>query len=106
MRRLSMSPEWVRDIHSGRKTIDARLVADDMADIRVGDLVHYPGARVRIRAIRYYASFGDLVAHEDWRKIAPDVASAQDLLDRLRRGRELSEARNGAVALELEPPGP
>lgn len=46
-RHLSTRPEWEDTIRSGRKDIDARLVADDIADVTVGAIIRYPGARVR-----------------------------------------------------------
>jgi len=32
---LKMRPEWEDAVRSGRKTIDARLVADDIAELKV-----------------------------------------------------------------------
>ena len=102
-RHLTTRPEWEDALRSGRKTIDARLVADDIADLRVGRVVRYPGARVRVRGMRFYHSFGDLLAQEDWHRIAPDAASRDDVLRLLEEGRRETERETGAVALELEP---
>ena len=49
-RKLKTRPEWEDALRSGRKTIDARLVADDIAELEVGDRVHYPGATARSSA--------------------------------------------------------
>jgi ASC-1-like (ASCH) protein len=102
-RHLGIRPQWEDALRSGRKTIDARLVADDMADLFVGHVVRYPGARLRVRAMRFYHSFSDLLAHEDWRKIAPDAASRDEALQLLEEGHRETERETGAVAIELEP---
>jgi ASC-1-like (ASCH) protein len=102
-RHLTIRQEWEGAIRDGRKTIDARLVADDIADVDVGHIVHYPGARARVRHMRYYTGFRDLLAHEDWRKIAPDAAGPAELLRALEEGHEATLRASGAVAIEIEP---
>lgn len=101
-RRLNTRPEWEDAIRNGAKTIDARLVADDIADLHVGQVVHYPGARVRVGRIQYYPGFRDLLQHEDWRRIAPAMADADALLRLLEGGHEATIASSGAVAIEIE----
>ena len=104
-RHLSMRPEWEDAIRDGRKDIDARLVADDIANMKVGSVIRYPGARVRVRHMRFYAGFSDLLAHEDWRRIDPDGADAAQLQRLLEEGHEASVHDSGAVAIEFEPIG-
>lgn len=101
-RHLTTRPEWEDPIRDGRKTIDARLVADDIADLKVGSIVRYPGARVRVTSMRFYPGFGDLLAHEDWRRIDPETAEA-DLRAALEEGHEVTVHDAGAVAIEFEP---
>jgi ASC-1-like (ASCH) protein len=98
-----MRPEWEDALRDGRKTIDARLVADDIADVSVGEVIRYPGARVRVRHMRYYTGFADLLAHEDWRRIAPDATSREELRVLFERGHEATVRATGAVAIEVEP---
>jgi ASC-1-like (ASCH) protein len=104
-RHLSMRPEWEGAIREGRKSIDARLVADDIANVKVGSIIRYPGARVRVTHMRFYAGLNDLLAHEDWRRIAPDAADAEQLRRLLEEGHEASAHRRGAVAIEFEATG-
>ena len=101
-RRLTMRPEWENAIRSGAKTIDARLVADDVADLATDQLVDYPGARVRVRRIRYYSGFRDLLQHEDWRRIAPEATDPDELFRLLEQGHEATIRSSGAVAIEIE----
>jgi ASC-1-like (ASCH) protein len=102
-KRLPLHAGWDEAIRHGRKTIDARLATDDATLLKVGDVVRYHGVRARIRHIRRYRGFRDLVAYEDWRKIAPEAGSREEALhlledDLAETGRDL-----GVVAFELEP---
>jgi ASC-1-like (ASCH) protein len=99
---LKTRPEWEDALRNGRKTIDARLVTDDIAGLKVGDHVRYPGAEARVLRIRYYPGFGDLLAHEDWHRIAPDAADRNELLLLLQEGHPATVHATGAVAIELE----
>ena len=104
-RNLRTRPEWEATLRHGRKTIDARLVADDIAELKVGDRVRYPGAALRVRRIRFYPGFGDLLAYEDWRRIAPDAASRDEVRRLLEEGHAETVRATGAVAIELEDVG-
>lgn len=101
-RHLSMRPQWEDAIRSGRKTIDARPVADDIADVRVGAVIRYPGARVRVTHMRFYSGMGDLLAHEDWRRIDPEAVDQQELRRLLEEGHAVTLRDRGAVAIEFE----
>ncbi len=105
-RHLKTRPEWEEALRNGQKTVDARLVADDIAGLEVGDILRYPGAEVRVRRIRFYPGFGDLLAYEDWSRIAPDASSREDVRMRLQEGHEATVHATGAVALEVEPIDP
>lgn len=104
--RLTLRPEWHDAVRSGRKTIDARLVTDDVADLKVGQIVHYSGAEARVRHMRFYPTFRDLLAHEDWRRIDPDGRHREDLLRTLEAGHAVTIGARGVVALEIEPAKP
>ena len=96
-----MRPEWEDAIREGRKKIDARPVADDIANVEVGSVIRYPGARVRVTHMRFYAGLNDLLAHEDWRRIAPDAADEKQLRRLLEEG-HASVHHRSAVAIEFE----
>jgi ASC-1-like (ASCH) protein len=101
-RHLKTRPEWEDPLRSGRKTIDARLVADDIAGLEVGDIVLYAGVAAKVRHIRFYPGLGDLLAYEDWRRIAPDSTGREDVRRLLGEGHEATVRATGAVAIELE----
>lgn len=99
---LNIRPEWEEALRSGAKTIDARLVADDVGSVKIGDVVRYRGVRARVVHMRYYASFCDLLAHEDWRRIAPGAADRDEALRVLEHGHRATARETGAVAIELQ----
>jgi ASC-1-like (ASCH) protein len=101
-RHLHIQPEWGEAIRSGRKTIDARLVADDVAELKVGDVVRYPAVHARVLHLRYYPGYRDLLATEDWRRIAPDAAGPEEAQSLLQTGHSQTVHQTGAVAIELE----
>jgi ASC-1-like (ASCH) protein len=100
---VPIRPEWDEAIRTGRKTIDARLATDDVTNLKVGDVVRYPAVRARVRHLRRYRGFRDLVAYEDWRKIAPGAASRDEALRLLENGLAQTATDLGVVAIELEP---
>ena len=102
-RHVRTRPEWEDALRSGRKSIDARVVADDIANLSVGRVVRYPGVRARVRHMRFYHSFDDLLANENWRKIAPDATSRHEVLQLLGQHCGETVRETGAVAIELEP---
>jgi ASC-1-like (ASCH) protein len=102
-KRLPLHPGWDEAIRSGRKTIDARPATNDASVLKVGNVVRYPGVRARIQHIRHYWGFRDLVAYEDWRKIAPEAGSRDEALRLLKNGLAETGRNLGVVALELEP---
>jgi len=101
-RNLKTRPEWEDSLRTGRKTIDARLVADEIAELKVGDWVAYPGAEAWVRRIRFYPGFHDLLADEDWRRIAPDAASRDEVRRVLEEGHKTTVRATRAVAIELQ----
>jgi ASC-1-like (ASCH) protein len=102
-RYMRTRPEWLDALQSGRKTVDARLLIDELDGLRVGDLVQYPGARARVRHLRFYPGFGDLLAFEDWRRIATGAPDREAVRTLLEEGDTATVLRTGAVAIELEP---
>jgi ASC-1-like (ASCH) protein len=100
---LQTRPEWEDAVRSGRKTIDARWLTDEIGGLKVGDTVRYPGAKAQVKAIRFYRGFRDLLAHEDWRKISPEANGAHEMLRLLENGHGPTATHNGVVAIELEP---
>ncbi len=97
---------WIKDeylawILDGRKTIEVRVAYSNIARLQAGDIVllndRYP---FTIKRISRYASFDDLLVHEDPADIAPDLPSEQ-LLPALRSIYPAEKEALGVLALEL-----
>lgn len=102
-KRLKTRPEWEDALRSGRKTIDARWLSDDVGGLEVGERVNYPGAKAVVKGIRFYRGFRDLLAHEPWKRIAPDAAGPSEVLKLLESSHGVAARHSGVVAIELEP---
>ncbi len=100
---LWIKDEYLRLILAGRKTIEVRVGYSNITRLQVGDrLLLNDQHPFVIRRIGHYASFEELLAHEDAASIAPDVPPAQ-LLEMMRAIYPPQKEALGVVALEIEP---
>jgi ASC-1-like (ASCH) protein len=100
---------WVREpylaeILAGRKTVEVRVGYENIRRLEPGDRLKLNDEHeVGIRRIGRYATFEEMLAHEDPAAIAPDL-SPGELLAELRRLYPPGKEALGAVALELDVP--
>jgi ASC-1-like (ASCH) protein len=100
---LWIKDEYLRLTLAGHKTIEVRVGYSNIKRLQVGDrLLLNDQHPFIIRRIGHYASFAELLAHEDAASIAPDVPPAQ-LLEKLRAIYPPEKEKLGVVALEIEP---
>ena len=100
---LWIKDEYLRLILTGLKTVEVRVGYSNIKRLRVGDrLLLNDQHPFVIRRIGRYASFEELLAHEDAASIVPDVPPGQ-LLERLRDIYPPEKKALGVVALEIEP---
>ena len=98
---------WIRDeylqlVLAGRKTIEVRVGYSNITRLQVGDrLLLNDQHSFVIRRIARYASFEELLCHEDAASIAPDVPPDQ-LLDGLHAIYPPEKEALGVVALGIE----
>jgi ASC-1-like (ASCH) protein len=93
---------YLQQILSGRKTIEVRVAYSNISRLEAGDYLRLNDEhRVRIRRIGRYASFEDMLAHEQASAIAPDLPPEQ-LLPALREIYPAEKEALGAIALEVE----
>ncbi len=99
---------WIKDeylawILSGRKRVEVRVAYSNIARLQPGDRLllngRYP---FLIRRIGRYASFEELLAHEDPQAIAPNLP-AGELLPALRLIYPAEKEILGVIALEIAP---
>jgi ASC-1-like (ASCH) protein len=100
---LWIKDEYLRLILAGHKTIEVRVGYSNITRLQVGDrLLLNDQHPFILRRIDRYASFEELLAHEDAASIAPDVPPGQ-LLEELRTIYPSGKEALGVVALEIEP---
>jgi len=99
---------WVREpylsqILAGSKTIEVRVAYENIGRLQPGGWLKLNDRHLaRIRRVGRYASFEELLAHEDAAAIAPDL-TPQQLLAALRELYPPEKEALGAVALEITP---
>ncbi len=99
---------WIKDeylewILSGRKRIEVRVAYSNIARLQPGDHLLLNGQHLfLIKRVGRYASFAELLAHEDPHWIAPDIPE-KDLLPALRLIYPSEKETLGVIALEIDP---
>jgi len=100
---LWIKDEYLQHILAGRKTVEVRVGYSNITRLQASDrLLLNDQHPFVIRRIGRYASFEELLVHEDAASIAPDVSPGQ-LLERLRAIYPSEKEALGVVALEIEP---
>ena len=100
---LWIKDEYLQLILAGLKTVEVRVGYSNITRLQVGDrLLLNDRHPFVIRRIGRYASFEELLAHEDAASIAPDVPPGQ-LFEKLRAIYPPEKEALGVVALEIEP---
>ncbi len=98
---LWIKEQYLQQILGGRKTVEIRVSYPNIQQLKPGDiLLLNEKHRVVIRRIERYASFAELVAHEDPSAIAPGLR-AEELLEACRAIYPPEKEALGAVALEI-----
>lgn len=99
---------WIRDeyldwILQGKKTVEVRVGYSNIARLEAGDaLLLNEQHPYEIRRIGRYASFEEMLAHENPARIAPDLAPVE-LLAALRALFPAEKEALGVIALEIRP---
>ena len=100
---LWIKDEYLQLILAGLKTVEVRVGYSNITRLQVGDrLLLNDQHPFVIRRIGHYASFEELLAHEDATAIAPDVPPGQ-LLEGLHAIYPPEKEALGVVALEIKP---
>lgn len=101
---LWIKDEYLRQILSGRKTVEVRVAYTNIARLEAGDILLLNDQhRYIITEVRRYPDFEALVAAEDPTTIAPDLPGREALLAACRALYPSDKEALGAVALEIAP---
>lgn len=106
VRKLRIKYPYFCDIMSGKKTLEVRVGYDNIQKFREGELLQLETSRtsgiVRIKSIRVYDNFADMLAVEPWREIVPQVNSQSEAVKLLRDIYPANKERLGVHVIEVE----
>lgn len=105
VRTMRIKRPYYDAIMSGDKTLEVRVGYSNIKKMNAGDLVrletgHTSGV-IRIKAVRRYVNFIDMLETEDWVKIAPQVGNKHAALKLLRGIYPPNKERLGVYVLEV-----
>ena len=106
VRKMRIKRPYFDAIMSGRKTLEVRVGYDNIKRLKAGELLqletgHTSGV-VRIKSIRVYDNFADMLATEPWREIMPQVNDQTAALRLLREIYPSHKERLGVHVIEVE----
>ena len=106
VRKMRIKKPYFDAIMECRKTLEVRVGYNSIKRLKAGGLLqletgHTSGV-VRIRAIRIYDNFADMLAAEPWRQIVPQARDAEEALHLLRKIYPARKERLGIHVIEIE----
>lgn len=102
---MGLREEYLKLIKEGRKSIEGRLYDEKRRRIREGDVIIFERRlRVRVKALRIYSSFKEMLEKEGLQNVLPGAGSIEEGLKVYRQFySEEEEKKYGVVAIEVEP---
>ena len=89
VRKMRIKKPYFDAIMEGRKTLEVRVGYNSIKKLRSGQLLQletgHTSGIVRIKSIRIYRSFADMLAAESWQQIVPQAESEEEALRLLRK---------------------
>lgn len=106
VRKMRIKRPYFNAIMSGRKTLEVRVGYNNIKRLRAGDLLqletgHTSGV-VRIKSIRVYNSFADMLSAEPWHEIVPQADNGGAALKLLRDIYPVHKELLGVYVIEIE----
>lgn len=106
VRKMRIKKPYFDAIMSGRKTLEVRIGYSSIKRLKEGQLLqlengHASGV-VRIKSIRIYSKFADMLAAEPWHQIVPQAKSQEEALRLLHNIYPLHKERLGVHVIEVE----
>ena len=106
VRKMRIKKPYFDAIMSGRKTLEVRVGYNSIKRLNSGELLqletgHSSGV-VRIKSIRVYDSFADMLSSESWREIVPQVGTEAEAFKLLRGIYPAGKERLGVHVIEIE----
>jgi ASC-1-like (ASCH) protein len=103
---IRLKKEFFRQITSGRKTLEVRVAQRNLRSIQPGDMIRFVSGKeeqiVSVQAVRRYASHIQMIEAEDHTKIAPHLASQDELLAVLQQMYPPEKEQLGVIVLQIK----
>jgi ASC-1-like (ASCH) protein len=107
MRTMRIRKPYLDQIRDGRKTLEVRVGYPGILKIGAGEAVEMIAGDervvVRVKEVRRYGSFEEMLAAEPAGRIAPEIASREELLRAIREIYPPDRERLGVVVLDVRP---
>lgn len=106
IRKMRIKKPYFDAIMSGRKTLEVRIGYNSIKRLKEGQLLqlengHTSGV-VRIKSIRIYRKFADMLAAEPWQQIVPQAKSQEEALRLLHKVYPPHKERLGIHVIKVE----
>lgn len=94
-------------IMAGQKTLEVRVGYDNIKRYQAGEVLKLEtseaSGNIKIKAVRTYASFEDMLSNEGWQKIAPDAGDMETALRTIREIYPPEKEALGVYVFEVVP---
>ena len=106
MRKMRIKKPYFDGIMSGRKTLEVRIGYSSIKRLKEGQPLQLENGHafgiVRIKSIRIYDTFADMLAAESWQQIVPRAKSKEEALRLLHKIYPPHKERLGVHVIEIE----
>ena len=101
---MGLQGEYLKLMKEGKKKVEGRLYDEKRQKLQVGDVIVFEGKlRVKVKALRRYASFKEMLEKEGLENVLPNVGSIEEGIKIYRQFYdEEREKKYGVVAIEVE----
>lgn len=107
VRTMRIKRPYYNAIMGGQKTLEVRVGYDSIKRHNANELLQLETSQitgvVRIKAVRVYKSFDDMIAIEPWQKIVPDAPNEATALQLLKKIYPPNKEALGVYVFEIEP---
>lgn len=106
MRKMRIKRPYYDAIMSGRKTLEVRIGYNSIKRLKEGQPLQLENGHafgvVRIKSIRIYSKFADMLAAESWQQIVPQAKSKEEALRLLHKIYPPHKERLGVHVIEVQ----
>lgn len=106
MRKMRIKRPYYDAIMSGKKTLEVRVGYNSIKRLKAGELLQFETGHtsgvVRIKSIRIYDNFADMLATESWQQIVPQAENEKEALHLLHKIYPPHKERLGVHVIEIE----